>query len=86
VADLQSSDDETEEEGNSASTTSIVNKSSFQSDAGPDDSFMTVQKDRTNNSASADTKISGVAVKCTNSDAAQKTSLGRFASRSKSNT
>lgn len=55
MADLQSSDDEAEEEANSASTISIVNQSSFRSDASPDDSLMAVQKDRTDNSPSADT-------------------------------
>jgi hypothetical protein len=55
VADLQSSDDEAEGKVNSANTTSIVNRSSFRSDASPDDSFAAVQKDRTDNSTSADT-------------------------------
>jgi hypothetical protein len=55
VADLQSSDDEAEEEANSANTTSIVSGLNFRSDASLDDSFMTVQKDRTDNSTSADT-------------------------------
>jgi hypothetical protein len=53
VADLQSSDDEAEEEANSAGTTSIVNQSGFRNDARPDDSFMAVQKDRTDDSTPA---------------------------------